>query len=90
MQRRNRDADRDRGFIGAALKGIAAAPRRADPRRHSTSRTTTFVSILRASKVAQVDRSVELPVNSTVSPMTWVQPLVVVEFPLKLMADVGV
>ena len=63
--------------------------KRARSHCHSVILTTTFVSIGRAFAVVQLERSVELPVNSTVSPMIWVQPLVVLEFPLKLIAEVG-
>ena len=50
--------------------------------RYSTIATVSFVSIVRVPALVQLDCRLELPEKVTVSPITWVHPLLVVEFPV--------
>jgi hypothetical protein len=55
--------------------------------RYSTIATVSFVSMVRVPALVQLDCRLELPEKVTVSPITWVHPLLVVEFPVNRILD---
>ena len=57
--------------------------------RYSTIATVSFVSMVRVPALVQLDCRLELPESVTVNPITWVHPLLVLEFPVNKILDWG-